>query len=201
MAQSMYSVSGLITRTRALLDEPSTTDTYHSDDEIIYWYNLAQIDMASRYALVPYTVTVSGASFDSNKEYTIPVDVVSVERVQSNLSDIPPIAFEPYNSGRWTGRGYYIRGGKIGIPQVVSSDSIVIWGRGQLNELTSASTASLPAYFTACFVDYALARCYEKDQNGELAGYWTGKYEQDLTKAARIYGSMNVQLDRVQDWA
>lgn len=198
ISQVIYASSSLIPRVRTLIDEPDSANSYVSDDEIVYFLNLGQLDMVTRFPLAPLAFTVAGSVFDDNKEWTLPNDVLIIEHLHINQSEIDPIPYTPYDDGRYKPRGYYVRGNKLGIPNIQTGDSVKIWGRGNLNELTSTSSPNLPAVFTMPLLEYAVALCKDKDQDEQGSSFWMNRYEKDVAKANRVSAQSQFGLRSIQ---
>jgi hypothetical protein len=197
--QAIYSVSNLITRIRTLYDEPDSSNSYVSDAEIVYFLNMAQLDICTRFPVAPYASgTITGSSFDSNKEYTLTQDILLVERVHVNQVEFPPIQYEPYDNSRYIPKGYYIRYNKLGIPAVQSGDTVKLWGRTVFDELTTASTPLMPAVFSNALVAYGVKMCKAKDQDENGVAFWDQLYERDLSKAIGSHAVMQASVRSIR---
>ncbi len=197
--QAIYTVASLTTRVRSLIDEPIEANSAVTDAELLYFFNLCQLDISTRFPVAPYSSgSISGSSFDSAKEYTMSQDMFAVEVVHHNQMAIDPIEYAPYDDGRFVPRGYYMRYNKIGIPSVQSGDTVKIWGRGVLAEMTSASTPALPAVYSMPLIAYAVSMCKAKDQDEQGQTFWTQVYERDLQKANKVSALTQVGVRQIR---
>lgn len=195
----MYSVSGLITRIRTIIDEPDEDNSNVTDAELVYFLNMAQLDIASEISWAPYSnVALTGDDFDANKEYEIGRDLLSVERVHVNQVEFPVIPYEPYDNSRYTPKGFYVRDNMLGIPAIQDGDEVKLWGRTTLDELTSASTPALPAVYSLPLIAYGVKMCKAKEQDEAGVSFWDQIYRRDLTNAKRASAHVQVGVRQIR---
>jgi hypothetical protein len=198
--QAIYSVSNLITRIRTIYDETDSSNSYVSDAEIVYFLNMGQLDICTRFPIAPYfSDEISGASFStSTKEYTLTQDILVIERVHLNQREIGPIPYEPYDEARYVPTGYYARYNKLGIPCVQTTDTVKIWGRTVFDELTTSSTPAMPAVYNNALISYGLKMCKAKDQDQGGMAFWDQVYERDLANANRAHAQTQVGVRQIR---
>lgn len=172
-----------------------TTASFWSDDEIRSYLWQAECDLASEVQCVEIKTTLTAAT--STQEYSFASSIETVRRVTYDgerlklvdLRTLDAIDDDATSGGVQTGdpTHYYLFGDNtLGLwPVPAASGSIVeVRGNGMPTEIASSTTQfTVPGLFHRDLIDYALYRCYLKDQDDGRANTHLQLWERSKEKA------------------
>jgi len=175
------------------------TAAFYTDAEIYSYMWQAEQEIANQVVCTEVRDSTSISSVTNTEYYSLPADVLYVERVEWNNTKLKKIDYRDRDSVNGGGYGgdldkgdpycYYQYGSQIGLfPVPQEAKTVALHYIQEPAQIVTASSAfTVPSFFAKYIPDFCLSRMYAKDQDDGRAKFHQGLWSGNILSAKQLW--------------